>query len=805
MSFSQSSSVTPAPLDSAWPPPHIWETMGAADRASWLGQIRRDRARRLEMDVAETDLRHRRPRVDLQGDENLEENREPPPEVKPLIDIFPGVSAALLTRVFERKLKVTELIRFKEKSVTEQEGQEDRVFKMTESGGTVGFRKAAASLKDWGPNPQTWTSCFLTYLAVIGYLFGEKHPKAVPNLLMFMRQILDLAQTYQWSEAVLPLALNFHQYILDKAELSTENNLVTAPFREKYLRHNLTLPANSPANPSARPRQTRSTRSSNNETEGQPPRPNTAIQYPVFKPELPKLQFSPSPLYAKGWSNLLRYYPGDLRSTITGILTYGVQLGYRDKKQFYHSSNHHIHEPEMISAKLADDLNLGRIRLACTPSFVSPLGLVPKHDGGWRRIHGLSWPPGQGLNQGIPDSWSAIEYITIDDIYEQATQAGPVPVAEDNQHLLAFQWNDSTYVECCLPFGLATAPFIFNLFAEALHWILQCLLPIFYINHYLDDFIAITRSSSLSDLMGSFDEVYNGVTDYLRIPRNTKKDQQGTCVTVLGIQIDSIAIEARLPPDKLCRATLDAAAALSAASLSLKQTERLTGSLAFCSRVVRLGGQGYSLYTPSKPPSHMGGARAAVSPTSNAASLALAQDAHAHQVAHAHINTTEVDAILQSILLFSHRWLHHTLVIHTDSSTAYTGLSKGFLHGPPNVPLKSLHIRAAARDIQIVPHWLPSGENTLADALSRPLGAEPPAWFSSRAPQINAGHLKLLWSGLSANTRSVHHSVQRNYEKHCATKFLGLASLNTVVNLLANFTTPWEFKPKGRQARHRTR
>ncbi|KAI3286492.1 hypothetical protein DTO002I6_8163 [Penicillium roqueforti] len=215
MTFSQSNSVTPAPLDSAWPPAHIWETMGAADRASWLGQIQRDRARRPEMDVAETDLRHGRPRLDLQGDENLEENL---------------------------------------KSVTEQEDQEDRVFKMTESGGTVGFRKAAATLKDWGPNPQTWTRCFLIYLAVIGYLFGEKHLKAVPNLLMFMRQILNLAQTYQWLEAVLPLALNFYQYILDKGELSTENNLVTAPFREKYFRYNLTLPAKSLANPSARPR-----------------------------------------------------------------------------------------------------------------------------------------------------------------------------------------------------------------------------------------------------------------------------------------------------------------------------------------------------------------------------------------------------------------------------------------------------------------------------------------------------------------------------------------------------------------------
>jgi hypothetical protein len=172
-----------------------------------------------------------------------------------------------ITRRRSRKLKATELIRFKEKSVLDVD-QEDGVFKMTESGGTVGFKKAASSLKDWGPNPQIWTNCFLTYLAVIGYLFGDKHPKAVPNLLMFMRQILDVAQTYQWPEAVLPLALNFHQYILDKGELSTDSYLVTAQFREKYLRHNLTLPAKSPPQPSAaRTRNTRSTRSSNNDTE----------------------------------------------------------------------------------------------------------------------------------------------------------------------------------------------------------------------------------------------------------------------------------------------------------------------------------------------------------------------------------------------------------------------------------------------------------------------------------------------------------------------------------------------------------
>ncbi|KAJ5982416.1 hypothetical protein N7451_012516 [Penicillium sp. IBT 35674x] len=697
--------------------------MDAADHASWLGQIQRDRARRLELDVTENDIRRRRPHVDLQDDDNLEENREPPPEVKSLTDIFPGVSAALLIRVFERKLKATELIRFKEKSVTEL-GQEGRVFKMTESGGTVGFKKAAASLKDWGPNPQIWTICFLAYLAVAH----------------FARNISATISPY----------LRSHQQNLQPGLVKP--GIPDLRITRQSDTGNVVL---NPLSLSLTP-------------QGQPPRPNTAIQYPVFNPELPRLQSSPSPLDARGWSNLLRYYPGDLGFTIAGILTYGAQVGYRGKKRFRYSSNHHIHEPGIIKAQLAEDLNLGRVRLASRPSFVSPLGLVLKHDGGWRRIHDLSWPPGQGLNQGIPGSWSAIEYIPTSRSYK---------LAEDNQHLLAFQWNGSTYVECCLPFGLATAPFLFNLFTEAFHWILQCHLPAFHINHYLDDFIVIARSPSVSEPTGPFDEVYNRVADYLRIPRNTKKDQQGTCVTVLGIQIDSIAMEARLAPGMLCRATLDAAACLTAVSLSLKQTERLAGLLAFCSRVFRLGRTRLqSLYSFQAAFPHRSSARRrfpyevrddlewwrdSLSPfngvllidpcrrtithlytdassigqglfffsskstldcwlahchqlhQSNAATLALAQDAHAH------INTQEVDAILQGFLLFSHHWLHHTLVIHTDSSTAHMGLKKGFLHGPPNAPLKSLLILGAARDIHIVPRWLPSRENTLADALSR--------------------------------------------------------------------------------------
>lgn len=114
---------------------------------------------------------------------------------------------------------------------------------------------------------------------------------------------------------------------------------------------------------------------------------------------------------------------------------------------------------------------------------------------------------------------SAIGYMAIDDICDRTMQAGAgctivksdikdsfrmVPVSEDNQHLLAFQWKDSTYIECCLLFSLVTAPFLFNRFAEALPWVLQCFLPAFHINYFLYYFIAITQSRLMSQTYRSF-------------------------------------------------------------------------------------------------------------------------------------------------------------------------------------------------------------------------------------------------------------------------------------------------------------
>ena len=42
------------------------------------------------------------------------------------------------------------------------------------------------------------------------------------------------------------------------------------------------------------------------------------------------------------------------------------------------------------------------------------------------------------------------------------------PVRPEDWHLLGIRWRGQYYVDKCLPFGLRSAPFLFNMVAEAL-------------------------------------------------------------------------------------------------------------------------------------------------------------------------------------------------------------------------------------------------------------------------------------------------------------------------------------------------
>ena len=70
-----------------------------------------------------------------------------------------------------------------------------------------------------------------------------------------------------------------------------------------------------------------------------------------------------------------------------------------------------------------------------------------------------------------------------------------IPVHPQDRLLLAMRWEGQIYIDPMLPFGLRSAPKVFNAVADALNWHLhQMGIPL--VCHYLDDFIIIAPSHS---------------------------------------------------------------------------------------------------------------------------------------------------------------------------------------------------------------------------------------------------------------------------------------------------------------------
>ena len=94
-----------------------------------------------------------------------------------------------------------------------------------------------------------------------------------------------------------------------------------------------------------------------------------------------------------------------------------------------------------------------------------------------------------------------------------------------------------------LSFGLRSAPYIFNLFAEALHWILQRHIPA-RIRHYLDDFLQIFHPSSPPYYAQQALDWALALGSQLGLHfQPSKVEGPSTTLEFLGIELDSIAME----------------------------------------------------------------------------------------------------------------------------------------------------------------------------------------------------------------------------------------------------------------------
>ena len=263
-------------------------------------------------------------------------------------------------------------------------------------------------------------------------------------------------------------------------------------------------------------------------------------------------------------------------------------------------------DPNKVSDIIADELQKGYlIGPFHTPPFqpyrVSPAGLSEHKYSGKKRliVSPHDNPEHPSINDLIPQDQYSLSYVTIDhaihiiqklgqgswlckcDIKEAFKQ---LPIHPKLWHLHGIKWQDQYYFFTRLVFGSRSSPKIFDTLSQAIVWIAQNNFGIDHILHLLDDFLTIARpEAEPMRNMALLSMLFN----QLGIPLAEHKTV-GPChkLEYLGIILDTQAMEARLPLDKMARITSQLETFLGKNSCRKRDLLSLIGHLVFASRVV---------------------------------------------------------------------------------------------------------------------------------------------------------------------------------------------------------------------------
>ena len=241
------------------------------------------------------------------------------------------------------------------------------------------------------------------------------------------------------------------------------------------------------------------------------------------KPEIPlvipsNLAIIQSPLSEKlgEWRRALEGHPDKLFSQYILVgLAKGFRVGFdytQQCKPAVRNLTSAQENPTVVREYLQKECGLGRVagpfeKGSIHNLQVSPFCVIPKQHtpGQWRLIVDLSHTPGRSVNDGIHSCLSSLSYVSVDNLSETIVKLGResqlakmdikstyrvIPVYPEDRLLLGLEWEGKVFVEMVLPFGLRSAPKIFNAVADALQWVMisKGIKAVF---HYLDDFITV--------------------------------------------------------------------------------------------------------------------------------------------------------------------------------------------------------------------------------------------------------------------------------------------------------------------------
>ena len=306
---------------------------------------------------------------------------------------------------------------------------------------------------------------------------------------------------------------------------------------------------------------------------------------------------------------LLEGYPH--KDHIIEGLTHGFMLHFEGPEIPLKSNNSPsvYQNKSAVWAKIQKELALGRIAGPFDhpplPNFkTSPLALREKSTPGtYRLLHNLSYPYDlSSVNFNIPKTHSTVQYQNINHAITHIQHHSPqafmtktdisdafriIPVHPSQYHLLGFSFNGKFYYEKMLSMGAATSCRIFEDFSNALVWILNTKYNINSVVKVLDDFLFIHNNKSLCQ---KYLTAFLDLCHYIGVPIAHHKTEGPTnIITFLGIELDSIKMEARLPLQKLIPYSREVLNASKSSTITLRQLKSVIGRLTFATSVIPSG------------------------------------------------------------------------------------------------------------------------------------------------------------------------------------------------------------------------
>lgn len=301
-------------------------------------------------------------------------------------------------------------------------------------------------------------------------------------------------------------------------------------------------------------------------------------------------------------------YPSHLTLYLLHGFRYGFSTNYQGDQSPLFSTNSHsaLLNPEQVDLKLQNELQQGRIAGPFSspplPNFKSsPLALREKSTPGkFRLLHNLSYPyDSRSVNANIPQQSSTVQYSNIQTALEVVRDLGSncflaksdiadafrlIPLNPSEYNLTGFEWRGQYYFDKCLAMGLSSSCKIFETFTDAIRWILIHHYKVGHCIKILDDFlfIELTSKKCQEDL-----QAFLHLCKRLGIPVAIHKTVGPvTTIVFVGIEIDTVAMETRLPLEKLQSYSDHLKDMLARSKTTLRDLQSLIGQLHFATSCV---------------------------------------------------------------------------------------------------------------------------------------------------------------------------------------------------------------------------